>query len=183
MAPPSEPRLLLIETSGALGRVGLGVGSALLDEAILDRERRHTRDLVPQCQHLLQKNHWSISDIDGFVVSWGPGSYTGLRVGLMTGKTLAYALNKALVTVPTFEVIALQASEQVPAGSSVNVIGDAQQDRLYTQTWLVEGAQKIVETDPLTLAEGKDWRSQLEDAWITGPGLRQQLNKLPPNTK
>jgi tRNA threonylcarbamoyladenosine biosynthesis protein TsaB len=178
MALPSEPKLLLIETSGAVGRVGLGRGSMLADEATLDRERRHTRDLIPQCQRLLEKNHWSIKNMDGFVVSWGPGSYTGLRVGLMTGKTLAYALNKPLITVPTFEVLALQSTEHVPAGGSVNVIGDAQQDRLYTQTWLVEGKQRIVEIDPLTLIEGKDWRAALGDVWITGPGLRQQKDKL-----
>jgi tRNA threonylcarbamoyladenosine biosynthesis protein TsaB len=183
MALPSEPKLLLIETSGAVGRVGLGLGCLLIDEAMLDRERRHTRDLIPQCQHLLQKNNWLIKDFDGFVVSWGPGSYTGLRVGLMTGKALAYALKKPLITVPTLEVIALQATEHVPAGASINVIADAQQDRLYTQTWLVEPGQKIVETDPLSLSEGKDWRSQLGDAWITGPGLRQQKDKLAASDK
>jgi tRNA threonylcarbamoyladenosine biosynthesis protein TsaB len=180
MPPPSDPKLLLLETSGAVGRIGLGQGTTLLAEAVLDRQRRHTRDLAPQIRLLLQKQEWKMAEIDGIVVSWGPGSYTGLRVGLMTGKTLAYALQKPLMTAPTFAVLAQQALNELQSGQELAVVADAQQDRIYLQTWQKTRVQ-IAASSVLTLEEGKTWRNGLSSETVTGPGLRQQ-QKLLPNT-
>ncbi len=66
------------------------------------------------------------------LVSRGPGSYTGLRVGIMSAKTFAYATGCALIAVDTFAAIALQAPESV---ARVDVLADAQQDKVYVQSF------------------------------------------------
>jgi tRNA threonylcarbamoyladenosine biosynthesis protein TsaB len=170
----AQPHLLLIETSGAIGRVGLGIGLRLAAQAQLQSERRHASDLAPRCRELLQQSGLRAGDLNGIAVSWGPGSYTGLRVGLMTGKTLAYALKIPLVTVPTFAVLARQARPFVTSDEPFDVIADAQQDRLYRQRWAVDATGRPVEHGPLELVEGKDWRAALGSTRVTGPGVRSQ---------
>ena len=67
---------------------------------------RHSSLLVPMIDKLLKKARLKVRDIDCFAISVGPGSFTGLRIGVTTVKGLAYSLNKPIVTVPTLDVIA-----------------------------------------------------------------------------
>jgi tRNA threonylcarbamoyladenosine biosynthesis protein TsaB len=101
-----DPRLLLIETSGRGGFVGLARGESLCGLSRLEESRRHGRDLAPLTAKLLKEQGWKPRQLDAVIVSLGPGSYTGLRVGLMAAKTLSYATGCALIGVETFAVIA-----------------------------------------------------------------------------
>src|SRR6267154_1673026 len=121
--PAALPRLLLFETSGRIGRVGLAEGPVLLAEDSLDEARRHLRDLAPMVARLLRERGWAPRDLGGVIVSLGPGSYTGLRVGIMSAKMLAHAIGCALLGAPTFEVLARQAASTV---RELVVIADAQ---------------------------------------------------------
>src|SRR4051794_20872764 len=112
-------KLLLIETSGRVGQVGLALGPRLLAERALDATRRHARDLAPAAAELLRGQGWRPRDLAAVLVSLGPGSYTGLRVGVMSAKALAYAIGCAVEGVPTFDVIAGQADV---AGRDLEVI-------------------------------------------------------------
>jgi tRNA threonylcarbamoyladenosine biosynthesis protein TsaB len=67
---------------------------------------RHSSLLVPMIEKILKKAGVALKSIDCFAISIGPGSFTGLRIGVSTIKGLAYALDKRIVTVPTFDVIA-----------------------------------------------------------------------------
>src|SRR6516225_1540671 len=107
----SDPRLLIVETSGRVGQVALALGDRLLRERRLDETRRHARDLAPAVAELLNAESWTPRDVHGVVVGHGPGSYTGLRVGIMAAKVFAYATGAALIAVDTFAAIALQAPE------------------------------------------------------------------------
>src|SRR6185369_12348403 len=95
------PRLLLLETSHQPGVVALANGEQLLGEMRLDEARRHARDLVPATKSLLDQVGWRPRDLTAVVVSIGPGSYTGLRVGIMSAKTLAYVTGCALIGLET----------------------------------------------------------------------------------
>lgn len=68
--------------------------------------RRHSILLVPMIDKLLKKAKLKIKEIDCFAISVGPGSFTGLRIGVTVVKGLAYALKKKIVAVPTLDVIA-----------------------------------------------------------------------------
>src|SRR5207253_2080150 len=102
---------------------------------VLDEARRHARDLAPAVAALLAEQGWRPRDLHGVVVSRGPGSYTGLRVAVMSAKTLAYVTGCALLAVDTFAAVALQ----VPAEAArVDVLADAQQDKVYVQPFVRE---------------------------------------------
>src|SRR5947209_14648 len=105
----SDGRWLLLETSGRVGQVGVARGPELLAGRRLDATRRHARDLVPAAGELLRGQGWRAGDLDGVIAGRGPGSYTGLRVGLIAAKALAYATGCALIAVDTFTVVARQA--------------------------------------------------------------------------
>ena len=69
----------------------------------------HARDLAPVTANLLAERGWSPRDLAGVVVGLGPGSYTGLRVGIMSARVFAYATGCALIGIGTFSAIASQA--------------------------------------------------------------------------
>ena len=126
------PRLLFLETSGRGGFVALAEGAVLRGLRRLDEARRQARDLAPATAELLAAQGWKARDLHGVAVSRGPGSYTGLRVGVMSAKTLAYAVGFALIAVDTFAVVADQAPADV---SRVDVLADAQQEKVYVQSF------------------------------------------------
>src|SRR4029077_5174847 len=125
MSPPrrDEPRLLILETSGRVGRVALAEGANLSDVRTLDEARRAARDLAPAAAELCAARGWKVRELDGVLVSLGPGSYTGLRIGIMSAKTLAYASSCVVLGLPTFAVIARQAP---PDAINIEVLADAQ---------------------------------------------------------
>lgn len=180
MAEKVEPRLAIVETSQRLGWVALALGEKILASRRLDDARRHARDLAPFLAELLAEQGWQAGTLDGVIVSRGPGSYTGLRVGIMSAKTLAYASGCALLAIDTFAAVALQTPT---AFSQVHVLADAQQDKVYTQrfvrqpsSWQADGELKIMALDA--------WKATLlaEDG-ITGPALETFAGRLPPEAR
>jgi len=175
-----EPaRLLLLETSGKVGQVALAQGEALCGCRTLDESRRHARDLAPAVRDLLAAQGWQPRDLQAVVVSRGPGSYTGLRVGLISAQTLAYATGCAVLALDTFALIARQAPA---AAAAVIVLADAQQERVYAQRFTRAGtawaASAALSIEPmaavLTRCAATDW--------LTGPGVTPHLGKLPAGT-
>lgn len=177
-----EPRLLILETSGRVGQVALADGEWLLRARPLDETRRHARDLAPAVVELLAAEGWKPRDLNGVIVSRGPGSYTGLRVGIMAAKVLAYAVGIPVIGVDTFRAIAEQAGSEV---SRLDVLADAQQDKVYMQPFgrpdaaapLLPAAALSVQSFPAWLA-GRD-----PTAWVSGPGLRRFADRCPADTR
>jgi len=168
----AQGRLLVIETSHRVGVVALAEGSRLIGERRLDEARRHARDLVPAIRDLLGEAGWKPRDLTAVIVGRGPGSYTGLRVGIMSAKTLAYVTGSALVAVDTFAAIALQAPAEA---NVVDVIADAQQDKLYVQRF--ERGSAVA---PLSIQTVAAWQSSLlPQSWVIGPGLERFANQVP----
>ncbi len=176
MSAIAIPRLLILETSGRIGRVALALGEELRGERVLDEARRNARDLAPAAAELLAEQGWRPRDVQAVIVSRGPGSYTGLRVGIMAAKTFAYATGCALIAVDTFAAIALQAPDTV---ARVDVLADAQQDKIYVQSFArsAEGWRVLGE---LAIRPFANWLAAREaNAVVTGPGLRKWAARLP----
>jgi tRNA threonylcarbamoyladenosine biosynthesis protein TsaB len=177
MTAGTDDRLLLIETSGRRGHVAVARGGELRAERALDEARRHARDLAPAVRELLAEQGWRPTDIAAVLVSLGPGSYTGLRVGVISAKAFAYATGCRLVGIETFAAIALQAA---PA-PAVEVIADAQQDKLYSQRFRLDPARGLpcAET-PLRILPFAAWLAQLPPGVaVSGPALTRYRNRLP----
>jgi tRNA threonylcarbamoyladenosine biosynthesis protein TsaB len=170
------PRILIVETSDRIGQVALAEGSQIVQSRILSESRRNARDLAPAVADMLQAQAWKPRDIHAVIVSRGPGSYTGLRVGIMSAKTFAYATGCRLLAIETFLAIA----SQTPAGTErVDVLADAQQDKVYYQPFALQG-QVWIASAPLTICSFREWLNRRDAAAaVSGPGLVKWQKLLP----
>jgi tRNA threonylcarbamoyladenosine biosynthesis protein TsaB len=173
----AEPRVLIIETSSRAGQVAIARGETLLAARRLEEARRHARDLAPAVAELLVTQGWKARDLNAVFVSRGPGSYTGLRVGIMSAKTLAYATGCALIGIDTFAAIA----QQAPAESSrLDVLADAQQGKVYVQPFARSADNTWLALAALTVQPLDEWLARREaEAWVSGPGLHVCSQQLP----
>jgi len=100
-------KILAIETSTMLGGIAICDDSAgMIAEVRLNVKSTHSERLMSEIDHILKQSGLSIPDMDAFAVAIGPGSFTGLRIGLGTVKGLSYATGKPIVAVPTLEAFA-----------------------------------------------------------------------------
>src|SRR5689334_12051893 len=103
---PGMPRALALETSGRTGSVALVEVGNVVAEDQFPHGLRHAAGLVPMIDRLCRERGWAPGDVDEVYVSAGPGSFTGLRVGITVAKTLALATGARVVAVPTADVLA-----------------------------------------------------------------------------
>jgi len=103
-------RILGIDTSTRCGSVGLIDGDEVLCEYLLNVPVTHSERLLSSIEYVLKGSGCSVKDLDGWAISLGPGSFTGLRIGVSTIKGLAFATQKPVAGVPTLDALASQIS-------------------------------------------------------------------------
>lgn len=101
-----ESLILSLETATRAGSVALTCGTELLSSRTGDANSSHSGHLLKQIDEILEEAGCSINDVDFFAAALGPGSFTGLRIGLATAKSLAATLNKLCVGVQTLHAVA-----------------------------------------------------------------------------
>lgn len=106
-------KILAIDTSNQPLSVAVLEDDHLLVTKTMNISRNHSKTLMPVVAELLDDCHWDPKDIDRIVVAEGPGSYTGLRIGVTTAKVLASTLNKELVGISSLKVIAANVNSNV----------------------------------------------------------------------
>jgi tRNA threonylcarbamoyladenosine biosynthesis protein TsaB len=99
-------KLLAVETSTLMGSVAVVDGERTLCELTLRVEETHSSQLMPAIDYVLKTLGLGPRQLDGFAIALGPGSFTGLRIGMSTVKGLATATSKPIVGVPTLEAMA-----------------------------------------------------------------------------
>jgi len=100
-------KILAIETSTMLGGIAIMDDlSGLIAEVRLNVKSTHSERLMTEIDHVLKQAELKVSDIDVFAIAIGPGSFTGLRIGLSAVKGFSYATGKPIVSVPTLEALA-----------------------------------------------------------------------------
>jgi tRNA threonylcarbamoyladenosine biosynthesis protein TsaB len=167
---------LILETAGRVGRVGLARGGTIVQSTSLDESRRHARDLAATIGSVLKQEDLTPKDLHGVMVGIGPGSYTGLRVGVVSAKVLAYATGCRLVAVPTFRAVAERLSrEHIVA----DVIGDALRNHVYVQRFRQVDAGWIP-ADELRIELMAEWVERFPaGAVVTGPGVTVYDSLIP----
>jgi tRNA threonylcarbamoyladenosine biosynthesis protein TsaB len=168
---PTKDRLLIIETSGQPGQVALAAGSVIIEARTLDGSRRHAQDLAPAVRGLLKETGTAPGDIAAVLVSSGPGSYTGIRVGMISAKAFAYATGCKVLAISTFHAIAMQIS---PDCLPVEIIEDAQQGHVYLQGYDMSSNDHTVKAvTPLAIKLATHWLEGHDPStWIAGRGTR-----------
>jgi tRNA threonylcarbamoyladenosine biosynthesis protein TsaB len=174
----AELRVLILETSARAGQVAVAEGGRVLAQRRLSETRRHGRDLAPAAAELLAERGWPPRSVGAVVVGRGPGSYTGLRVGIMSAKAFAYATGAKLFAIDTFAAVAAQAPDEA---RQVDVIGDAQQRNLYVQRFERSGDGWRPVTE-LTVKPADEWLTA-PAAWVSGPGVALVQDRLPTGSR
>lgn len=121
-------RVIAIETSGMVGSVAVCEDSHCVGERSFEKGMRHGQALLPSLKEIFSELSWRPEDTDLIAVSHGPGSFTGLRIGITCAKTLAYVLEKPLVAVPTLDVLA---ENVTPGETPICPILDAKRKAVY----------------------------------------------------
>jgi tRNA threonylcarbamoyladenosine biosynthesis protein TsaB len=146
--------ILALDTSGKLGSVALCRGDAASFDVIgmsVLAGGTYSAQLVPCIAELLRQAGFAKAQVDGYVVVDGPGSFTGLRVGLSTVKALCEALHKPLATVSMLEALAIMHGRD---GELVTAVLDAGRSEVYLADYkITEGGATLV----------RDWIAKLND--------------------
>ena len=121
--------ILAIETATKVSSVALSDGNKIVAALTMENGPEHSATLVPNIGKLLEMAGKTRKDLNAVAVSVGPGSFTGLRIGLATAKGLAYALNIPLIAVPTLKALAARFYD-LP-GVTVFSLADAQKKNAY----------------------------------------------------
>lgn len=129
-------RALAIETSARVGSIALAEdGNTLLDETF-PHGLQHAARIVPALDHLCNQLKWTSRDFKEIYVSAGPGSFTGLRIGITMAKTLALVTGASLVAVPSVRVLA----ENAPSdANNIVIVLDAKRDQVFTASFARAG--------------------------------------------
>jgi tRNA threonylcarbamoyladenosine biosynthesis protein TsaB len=128
-------KVLGIDTSSTSGSIGLIQDESVISEYLLNLSVTHSERLLDAIDLVLRKAHHALGDLDGFAISLGPGSFTGVRIGVSTVKGLAYAVQKPVVGVSTLEVLASQVS---PTPYLICPIIDARKGEVYSAFYRYE---------------------------------------------
>lgn len=99
-------KILAVDTSSNVASVAIVDDEKLVCECVLNNKLTHSQTLMPMIDEVLKKSELAPDDVDLFAVADGPGSFTGLRIGVTTIKGLAHACNKPVCGVNTLEALA-----------------------------------------------------------------------------
>lgn len=122
-------KVLAIDTSSIVATAAIIDEQKLVCEYVLNHKKTHSQKLMPIIKEILNASELSVKDIDLFAVAIGPGSFTGLRIGVATAKALAHSANKPIVGVPTLDALAYG----IPYFKGIICpILDAKREQVYT---------------------------------------------------
>lgn len=121
-------KTLAVDTSTMMATCALLDEDRLLGEFSLNQDMTHSENLVPMIKEMLDNLNLKVKDIDLFGVAIGPGSFTGLRIGIATIKSFAHVFDKPVIGVSTLEGLAFN----LPYNGYIVPMIDARRNRIYT---------------------------------------------------
>lgn len=163
-------RTLAVETSTLSGGAALLDGDLVVAEYVMDIRLTHSERLMATIDRLLTDTGWTVRELEGLAVSVGPGSFTGLRIGLSTVKGLALALAIPIAAVPTLDAMAAM----LPfAALPVVPVLDARKREVYASRYRWDGGAMRREWEYLAIAPDDLSRRLHEPVIVVGNGADQ----------
>jgi tRNA threonylcarbamoyladenosine biosynthesis protein TsaB len=174
-------RILALETTDPAGGVAAMLDGNMLAELDLCQNQRSAQSLAPAMLELFNQVGWAPQAVQLVAVSVGPGSFTGLRVGVTAAKVFAYAVGANVLGIDTLEAIAAAAPSDV---SELSVAMDAQRGELVVRPFARRADGWIEPTDAQKLVDANAWLNQLPPgSVVTGPVLARLANRMPPHVR
>lgn len=161
------PYLLAIDCSGRIGSAAAARGPHLLAEKIFSGRMRHSSELFPAMETLLEETGGNLESVSAFCFTRGPGSFTGLRIAVSTAKMLGFARKIPVISANTLDTIAVNAAEYIEKYSEdiehLAVILDAKQNHFFSAVYKCQAG---------------NWTKHIGDALISSEGLLEKLREL-----
>lgn len=199
------PTILAIETTGRSASVALlakgrwarssadalGPATGEKSPSQTGRRRSSSATLLPKIAGLCENEGVQPAQIDAVAIAAGPGSFTGLRIGVVTGKTLAWVNRARLIALDTLECLAWQAlrSRDIPPGHTITAVMNAQRGQIFIESFRVtsstdrvnraSNSQPLESLGPVQIIDPHAIDSLLSaNHVLTGPGLRLAADSL-----
>lgn len=169
---------LAIDTSGNTSSIALGTENGLISELTIRHRMDLLQRLVPNVDKLLADAGKTPKDLEGLVISLGPGSFTGLRIGMAAAKSMAHVLGKPIVGISTLEVLARGASAACPR--SIAPLIHARPGEVF---WAIyrygtDGIERITDDRVSTVEEMIEAAKQEKEIVFCGDGAERNLAAL-----
>ena len=170
-------KILALDTSTMMASCAVMDENRVLAEYSMSQEKSHSERLVPMIDEILKGLDLKINDIDLYAVATGPGSFTGLRIGVATMKAFAHMFDKAIIGIPTIEGLAFN----LPHNKIVVPMVDARRNRVYTgiYSWEAGELSTIMKADAIEIDELLEMLdSKYNDIAVNGDGSSLYRKKI-----
>lgn len=174
--------ILSIETATEACSLALMRDANVLAEVHLQISKAHATQLAPLIQTIMQATGTAWKQLDAVAVSMGPGSYTGLRIGVSTAKGLCFAHDLPLIGVNTLEAMAQRVPVFAQEGDLVLSVVDARRDEVFAAVWQKTAGtwQPYRETSSKLVTELADWiqPDASQTLWLIGDAVKKTFAAL-----
>ena len=163
--------ILSIDSSTPVAGIAVSDGHKLLGEVMINTKNTHSEKLMPMLAQLLTDLQMSVEQIEAVAITCGPGSFTGLRIGMATAKGIAQGGNKKLIAIPTLDTLA-QNLKHYPG--IICPIMNAQKRQVYTAIYRngEAGLERLSDYQAIEADKLADQLLELgETVWFTGDGV------------
>lgn len=162
-------KILGIETSAQVGSLALVEDEHFVAQGDIDSSLNHSAGLIPVLEGILRDAGWKIKDLEGIGVGLGPGSFTGIRVGLAAGQGIAFGTGIPLIGIGSLHAAARGSS--APNGSIV-VLLPAARERVYGAVYKKDG-DEIEELIGPRIVSADDFEGFCRRSWVVSPAWKR----------
>jgi tRNA threonylcarbamoyladenosine biosynthesis protein TsaB len=169
------PNLLLIESSNEICSVALSQEKSIIQEKYINKPNSHSVYLAPFVNEVLNNARMSINELDGVVISDGPGSYTGLRIGSSLAKGICLGAGIPLMAVSTLKGLAQKALNDYPSVDQAIALVDARRSDAYIGVYNQQ-LKPIIKEQFITI--NSELKIEKSNAVVVGSGAMKFINEL-----
>ncbi|PNZ65784.1 tRNA (adenosine(37)-N6)-threonylcarbamoyltransferase complex dimerization subunit type 1 TsaB [Staphylococcus croceilyticus] len=172
---------LLIDTSNRPMSIALMASDQVLAEHTVESNKDHSSQLMPGIKDLFEQTKLNKEELNAVIVAKGPGSYTGVRIGVTTAKTLAYALKTNLYGVSSLQALAATVNETEAQDRLLVPVFDARREAVYTGVYQYTDGElrTILEDQYISIKDLQDWLNEHNQSYLfIGSDAEKLANQL-----
>lgn len=172
--------ILAIETTGAFASVALMKDDKIIGHVSGNDRFSHLQNLMPQVETVIKENKLSIGDIDLIAVSNGPGSFTGIRIGVSTARALSQILDIPCVAVPSLDALALRGAEYAKGDILICPMLDARRSQVYAGGYFIKDGYPVeeIKAGPYMLDEFLAKVAGYDQILVLGDAMDKYADKM-----
>ena len=168
--------ILSVETSGDLCSTAVMLDEKTYSEINILQKHIHSEKLLSMIKQVLDSVNLSINEVSQIAFSSGPGSFTGLRIGLSAVKGIAYGSEKPLIPVPTFDAFAYKLSNTQKNNSNFGIVSNVNTEELYYSVYKKNENKKLEKIKELSLIRKDEFEENTKDVeYIFGNFLHKKV--------